>query len=190
MARVITRVIRSERRRAASVEIEEELRATWARLITPRIEGYFENVVGEWSPENRPEIVSIVSNRPNGFEIWTGPVGDPGADIWGWITNGTKGPYKIPKSPKPPGTALRFRWGGPGSYRPKTGLSGQYRGPGRATGPIRYFKQVTHPGIKPRNFEHFFIIYITPAFRKESRNAVRRGLRRHERNVSQMVETL
>lgn len=189
MARVITRVVRSERRRAASVEIKEEMKATWARLITPRIEGYFENVVNEWSAENRPEIVSEFTDLPDGFEVWTGPVGAPGEDIWNWITNGTK-PHKIPKSPKPPGTALRFQWDGPGSYKPKTGLGGQYRGPGTSSGPFRYFKQIDHPGNKPRNFETHFIRYITPAFRKESRNAVRRGLRRHERNVTVTSETL
>lgn len=190
MARVITRVIRSERRRAASVEIEAEMKATWARLITPRIEGYYQNVVNEWSAENRPEIVSVVLDTPKGFEVRTRPEGEPGEDIWNWITNGTEGPYKIPKSPKPPGTALRFQWDGPGSYRPKTGRSGQYRGPGMSSGPIRFFKQIEHPGIKPRNFETFFIIYITPAFRRESENAVRRGLRRHERNVNMTSETL
>ena len=89
MARVITRIIRSERRRAASVEIEEELKATWARLITPRIEGYFNNVVGEWSSENQPQIVSKLTDLPNGFEVWTGPTGGgKGEDIWNWITNG------------------------------------------------------------------------------------------------------
>lgn len=189
MARVITRVIRSERRRAASVEIEEEMKATWRRAIIPRIFGYFSNVVGEWSAENRPNLISEFTDLPNGFEVWTGPVG-PNAQIWDWITNGTEGPYPIPKKPKPPGTALRFQWDGPGSYKPKTGLSGQFRGPGRATGPIRFFKQVMHPGIRARNFEKFFIIYITPAFRRESRNAVRRGLRKHERNVRQTSEVI
>jgi hypothetical protein len=185
MARVITRVIRSERRRAASVEIEEEMKATWRRAIIPRIFGYFSNVVGEWTAENRPNLLSIFTDLPNGFEVWTGPVG-PNAQIWDWITNGTKGPYKIPKQPKPPGSPLKFRT----DYRPRTGLSGQYRGPGKAFGPWASAYQVQHPGIKPRNFEKLFIGYITPAFRKESRNAVRRGLRKHERNTRETTETL
>ena len=182
MARVITRVIRSERRRAASVEIKEELKATWARLITPRIEGYYQNIVNEWSAENRPIIVSIVVDTADGFQVFTRPSGKPGEDIWNWITNGTP-PHKIPKSPKPPGTALRFQWDGPGSYRPKTGLSGQYRGPGTSSGPIRYFKQIDHPGNKPRNFEQHIARWYkqTKRYPRGAKNAIERGIYRGRR---------
>ena len=190
MAKITTRVIRSTRRVAAKDAIFEEVRRTWEATITPRIEGYYENVVGEWKSENRPDIVTKYRETDTTFSMETGPEGDPGAQIWDWITNGTKGPYPIPKKPKPPGTALRFQWGGPGSYKAKTGLSGQYRGPGKASGPIRFFKQVQHPGIKPRNFEKHFTRYIHPALLRETENAVRRGLRRHERDVRTTEETL
>lgn len=176
----ITRTIRSVRRVNAAEFIMDEMVAMVESSIIPRVEGYFENVVEPWSEENTPPIETEKTEGADYIEWYTRPVG-PNAEIWDWITNGTKGPYPIPKHPKPPGTALRFRWGGPGSYKARTGRGGQYRGPGKATGPIRFFKQVMHPGIKPRNFEKHFKRYINPSFRKESEAAVKRGVRKFER---------
>lgn len=172
----ITRTIRSVRRVNAAEFIKDEMVTAMETLIIPRIEGYFQNVVDQWSAENRPEIETEKTETPDSIEWYIRPVGDE-AKIWGYVTNGTK-PHKIlPKR----GKALRFRWGGPRSYTPKTGFGGQYRGSGKTTGPTRFFKGVNHPGNKPRNFEKHFKRWINPAFRKESEAAVKRGVRKFEK---------
>ncbi len=171
----ITRTIRSVRRVNAAEDIKDEFTAAIEALIIPRIEGYFQNVVDRWSAKNRPEIETEKTETADSIEWYTRPTG-PNAIKWDWMTNGTKGPYKIPKNPTPKGKPLKFRTG----YQPRTGFGGQYRGPGRATGPWRSKRQVTHPGIKPRLMEKHFKRWINPAFRKESRNAVRRGVRKFE----------
>lgn len=173
----IRRGIRSARRVAAFEPIKEEITQAIETRIIPRIEGYFQNVVNEWAPENRPKIETKKTEGPNYIEWYTRPVGD-NARIWDYVTNGTKRHYITPKRP---GYPLRFLWGGPGSYKPKTGFGGQYRGPGRVVnGRMRRFMIVDHPGNKGRNFEKHFKRYINPAFRKETERAVKRGAYRYE----------
>jgi hypothetical protein len=66
-----------------------------------------------------------------------------------WVDEGTEGPYPIPKSPKPPGSPLRFQT----DYRPRTTPGAPFSGgPGVAMGPWRSAHQVMHPGIEARNF--------------------------------------
>lgn len=66
-----------------------------------------------------------------------------------WVDEGTEGPYPIPKQPKPPGQALKFRT----DYRPRTTPGAPFSGgPGVAVGPWRSAEQVMHPGIEERNF--------------------------------------
>lgn len=77
--------------------------------------------------------------------------------IYGYVNDGTggkgKGPtYPIPKVPKVKG-ALRFQWGGKGSYRAKTKPRRFGSTPGGPSGPWVAFKQVQHPGIAPREFD-------------------------------------
>ena len=66
-----------------------------------------------------------------------------------YVNEGTKGPYLIPKTPKPPGQGL-----GPfqPDFIPKTQPRTLASGPGGSFGPFVFPKQVTHPGIKPREF--------------------------------------
>jgi len=72
------------------------------------------------------------------------------ADLWQALDETGTRPHVIrPKRAK----ALRFPWGGPGSYRPKTIAGGRFRGPGKVQGgQIVFRKQVQHPGTKPRHF--------------------------------------
>jgi len=78
-------------------------------------------------------------------------------EIYGYLNDGTggkgQGPtYPIPKVPKRKG-ALRFKWGGKGSYRAKTAPRRFGSRPGGPSGPWVAFKQIQHPGIKPRKFD-------------------------------------
>jgi hypothetical protein len=78
-------------------------------------------------------------------------------EIYSYVNDGTggkgRGPtYPIPKVPKRKG-ALRFKWGGKGSYRAKTAPGRFGSRPGGPSGPWVAFKQIQHPGIKPREFD-------------------------------------
>lgn len=79
---------------------------------------------------------------------------------------------------------LVFAWGGPGSYAPKTSPSpARFGGSGRVTnGRIRFFKQVNHPGFKPRKFSEAINKDAIPVLDKEVRNGYRRGMRKAVRS--------
>lgn len=70
-------------------------------------------------------------------------------DVYRYVNDGTPAHPIAPKN----GKALAFRWGGKGSYSPKTaprviGSSG-----GGASGGIVKLKSVQHPGTEARNFD-------------------------------------
>ena len=70
-------------------------------------------------------------------------------EIYGYVNNGTR-PHRIPKT----GNArLRFKWGGKGSYRPKTKPRTFGSRPGGPTGPWTGAAWVQHPGTKAREFD-------------------------------------
>jgi hypothetical protein len=95
--------------------------------------------------------------------------------VWMWIDKtGTKR-HKIPKRPKTGRSRLRFRTG----YQSRTGAKpARFGGPGRATGPIRYARQVNHPGFPPRKFTETILKDLRPEFVRAVRNGSRRGMRR------------
>jgi hypothetical protein len=68
--------------------------------------------------------------------------------IWAMLDAGTKPHIIRPKRAK----RLRFQWGGPGSYRPKSrpGYLGSNKG--GIKGPIVFRRQVRHPGTAPRKW--------------------------------------
>ena len=114
--------------------------------------------------------------------IYVYPTGED-KDIWKILSvtgSGLYGPkhQKYPIEPKGEGYPLRFTWGGPGSYIPKTRPIAQYGGPGIVQGgrEVR-FSRVMHPGIEPRQFEQSIGDRLLPRFRQIVRNAIRVGKR-------------
>jgi hypothetical protein len=75
---------------------------------------------------------------------------------------------------------LYFKWGGPGSYSPKTNHSpARFGGSGKVkNGRLVAMKQVNHPGFKPRKFSEAINKAAIPVLNKEVRNGYRRGLRK------------
>jgi hypothetical protein len=70
-------------------------------------------------------------------------------EIYGYVNNGTK-PHPIPTT----GLGwMRFRWGGKGSYRPKTRPGRFGSKPGGPSGPWVTMRKVQHPGTDPRKFD-------------------------------------
>jgi hypothetical protein len=66
--------------------------------------------------------------------------------IYAWVSEGTKGPYPIPKTPR--SYPLRFQVG----YKAKTIPGSLTPSSGGPFGPVVRPMQVMHPGIKPRKF--------------------------------------
>lgn len=100
--------------------------------------------------------------------------------IFNWIDQGTglhgpkKRAYKIPKYPKP-NSLLTFRTG----YQPKTLPIARFnQGPGQATGNWVSVKEVTHPGIRSREFIKTFIEELQPPFSERVLVAFTRAGRR------------
>ena len=135
-----------------------------------------ERVVSDWSSETKPkfQVKTVVTAQRIGLNL-TVKEANRKKPIWKWVDQtGTK-KHKIPKRPKRGRSRLRFRTG----YQSRTGARpARFGGPGRATGPVRYARQVTHPGFPPRRFTETILKDLRPRFNKAVRNGGRRGMRR------------
>jgi len=151
-----------------------EIAKTLDETVKPELLEYFDKVTDSWV--NKPDFKSTKSITPSEMTVSVYPTGE-NAKIWRYVSQGTKGPYPIPKNPLP--YHLKFKWGGYGSYKPRTTTSGGYKGPGKVIGgTIHRPKQVSHPGIKARNFEKHIARWYRPRYRQVMKNAVARGLRK------------
>lgn len=131
----------------------------------------FEKVVQNW--EHKPRFVA----RQEGFTITVRPVGRD-AKIYRFVNDGTR-PHKIKARRFP---RLKFIWGGPGSYVPKTKPIGQYGGPGVVRGGTWTSPQeVDHPGTEPRHFDSRIANKMAPTLAKAMRDAISRVFQRTNR---------
>ena len=95
-------------------------------------------------------------------------------DLWKALDTKGSPPHTIrPRTLGPGfGGTLKFQWGGPGSYQPKTRPVGRFGGPGRVNrGETVYPRQVNHPGFPPRKFSEGINKRLRPAYLK----AISRG---------------
>ena len=152
-----------------------EIATTLDKVVKPDLIAWFDKIVASW--RHRPAFRALKKITHTDMSVYVYPTG-PSAQIWRYVSQGTRGPYPIPKVGNTAAKALRFRWGGYGSYKARTTTSGGYKGAGKATGKMRTFKRVSHPGIKARNFEKHIARWYYPKFRKIMKNAVARGLRK------------
>jgi hypothetical protein len=105
----------------------------------------FENVVQSWT--NKPRFETELTVSPSRIEAVIKPTGRA-KKVFKYIDMGTKGPYLIPKVVIP-GRLLKFRTG----YSARTAPVGRYNvGTGSASGGWVSKAQVSHPGIKAREF--------------------------------------
>ena len=142
------------------------------------IKAELEDVVSDWSPKNRPQFTRKVTVSPIRIVLEVRPLeGRQATTIFGYVDQGTKGPYKIPKVPKTPDSKpplLVFRTG----YQPLTQpIAKAHVGTGQASGPWRRARQVTHPGIKGRHFSRTIQRREYLVFRKRIKRAITRALR-------------
>jgi len=130
--KAMDKIIRDDMRKMGT-GIKKDLAKTTATWETP--------VVFQMRTKNKKGILEMeVRPRP----------GSEGEKIFNFVDRGTKGPYPIPK--KPQKKPLAFQWGGPGSYKAKTSPRVIGSKGGGPSGPMVFFKQVMHPGIKARKF--------------------------------------
>lgn len=156
-------------------EVQNEIRKGLAKVAKAHQKS-LERVVADWSSSTRPtfKAKTVVTAQRIGVNI-TMREADKKRPVWLWIDKtGTK-KHKIPKRPKMGRSRLRFRTG----YQSRTGARpARFGGPGRATGPVRFARQVTHPGFPPRKFGEQILKDLRPAYNRAVRNGGRRGMRR------------
>lgn len=102
----------------------------------------FEKTTETW--EHEVKFEQVISVDPD-VEVLVGT----DDEIYGYVNDGTKPHPIFAKRAK----ALRFQWGGKGSYRPKTTPKIIGSKPGGPTGPIVHRPYVQHPGTKARKFD-------------------------------------
>jgi len=170
MPQVLFRVIKAQQSdfRAFYKEIEKALDT----IVKPDLFAYFNKVVKSW--KNPPEFKARKIIWLEKMQVYVYPTG-PNAKIWRYVTNGNPVPYRIPKTSNTTAKTLKFKWGGPGSYKARTTPQGGYNGPGKAMGKTVYRKFVIHPIISGRHFEKHIACWYKPKFQRTMNDAVKRG---------------
>lgn len=150
-------------------EIDRTLDAT----VKPELLAYFERVVKSW--KHRPVFKATKKVTAKAMTIDVKPTGE-NRKFWEYVSFGTRA-HPIPRPGNTRAKVLKFKWGGPGSYKPRTTTSGGYQGPGKASGPVVHLKRVNHPGNKPRNFERHIARWYQKRFTAVMNDAVKRGIK-------------
>lgn len=157
------------------LEVQNEIRKDLDKA-GKAFEKSLDRVVSDWSSETKPsfKVKAVVTAQRIGLNL-TVREANRKKPVWRWVDQtGTK-KHKIPKRPKKGRSRLRFRTG----YQSRTGARpARFGGPGRATGPVRYARQVSHPGFPPRKFTVIILKDLRPEFNRAVRNGGRRGMRR------------
>lgn len=153
--------------------IADEVLKAVDKEVKPALIKYFERIVRKW--DHQPQFKAMKRFTALGLSVYVYPTG-PNADIWRFVSLGTK---RHPIGPKKPGGKLAFPWGGYGSYKPKTSKGGHYNGPGIVTNPVTtILDKVDHPGNEGREFEKHIARWYRPEFKRTIKNAIRRGKRK------------
>lgn len=140
--------------------------------VKPDLIAYFEWVTKSW--RNTQAFKATKRITKDSMTVNITPTGE-NAKIWEYVSHGTRPHIIMPRKAR----ALRFEWGGYGSYKPKTTTSGGYKGPGKVIGGKTVFRAwVKHPGNAARNFEKHIARWYAPQFRRTMDAAVKRGIRR------------
>jgi len=136
-----------------------------AERTTKLAEKEFGKAYKTWKHKPKPHRMVKVTGQGITWEVWFTD------QIFAWVSEGTKGPYKIPKAG--PGL-LVF----PSGYKAKTTPNVLFSKSGGSYGSTVFVSgQVTHPGIKPRNFDKAVMKYVTPWYVKWNADAIKVGAR-------------
>lgn len=175
--RVLWRDIRAGKRKAAILDLESIARKEIERALDQKVKKHLirehEEVVESW--KNQPGFAARKYLRRDHIKVAVYPT-CPHKDIWEYVDQGTR-PHTITGSPR-----LTFKWGGKGSYVPKTRpyprasvvKGGGYVRNATWRGPY----SVQHPGTEARQFSKQIAGDYLQRFRREMENAFRRAARR------------
>jgi len=137
-------------------------------------------VVRNWSPRSRPSFYrkSKITGAKVELRVYVKEA-DPNKPVWKWVNKtGTK-PHKIPKSGR---TRMTFKWGGKGSYTPKTTAAPlSFGGSGSTNGTNVTKMSVNHPGFKRRGFTSKLNKLHHRVYKKQMRKAIVNELNRIKR---------
>ncbi len=167
-----TRFVTSKARQrliATDKYVQEEL-AKEAVASGVRLKAAHDEVVSDW--DGKPIFTYVISIQPDRIRVST-RVSGTNKQKWHWVNKGTKGPYLIPTFPRP--MPLRFQTGYQAHTQP---IAKHHQGSGEATGGWVSTYQVTHPGIKARDFTVTIDREERPIFRRNVENAIRRAIRK------------
>ena len=172
MPTVAYRVIRSRRAFVNAPQVRKVLEQVLDSEVKPHFVGEFEKVVANW--KNKPRFKGRKFITADSIAVNVYPEGTKSKEIYGYVTKGTR-PHIIRAKNVP---YLVFMWGGPGSYKAKTGTGGKFGGPGIvAGGKLTVRRQVNHPGNAPRDFEGVIRKKEAPWFSRIMENAWKRAIR-------------
>jgi len=171
MPTVAYRIIRKRRAFVNAPKVKTALAATLDGEVKPHLIAAFDEVVSNW--EHKPQFAARKFITADALSVNIYPTG-ANKQIYIYVTKGTR-PHTIrPRNAR----FLAFMWGGPGSYRAKTGAGGKWGGPGTVSGgKMTFSKLVHHPGNAPRNFEAFICKREQAWFSRTMENAWRRAIR-------------
>lgn len=173
MPTVTYRVTRSRRAFVNAPKVKAVLTNAMDNEVVPHFTDEFDKRVGNW--EHKPTFKAQKKDTADAIRRFISPSG-VARKIYEFVTLGTR-KHDIPLSPKAAGW-LAFMWGGPGSYKAKTGPGGKFGGPGTvAGGAMTFAKQVHHPGNEPRDFEGDIAKKEKPWFFRTMDAAWRRAIR-------------
>jgi hypothetical protein len=135
----------------------------------------FEDIVSDWSRDNRPEFVVETKVTSQELRVEVRPRKRRKASTnFGYVDKGTPAHVIRPKPSNKLGL-LVFRLG----YDPKTlPIAQAHMGTGKAEGELVFAKEVHHPGTKARLFSETVQKRTYPKFRQIIENAFRRIERR------------
>jgi len=174
MPRILIRPIRGRAARLDFNAILAEVGAEMDSTVKPVLVEEHAKIVADWAHKVVFKARKVMTKKMIAIDVWA--TGDPeSVAIWHFVNDGTV-EHDIPKKPLP--YPLRFHWGGPGSYKPRTSVGGGYGGPGVATGPEVRFRKVHHPGTDAREFEKHIADKMRTWFREKIEAAFKRGIRR------------
>lgn len=136
-----------------------------------------EGAVSDWT--HKPRFKKEVHVSETLLSVTIIPTGRH-AEIFGYVDQGTEGPYPIPKFPRvDPETGKPMRLTFRTNYNARTApVAKHHQGSGRASGPFVSPVQVEHPGIEAREFLITYEKDLRPTLNRRIDNAIRAGLRR------------
>jgi hypothetical protein len=139
------------------------------------VKAEFDDVVSDWSKENKPAFKIETKVSSAGFRVEVRPVmRGKGWLIFKWVDRGTEA-HSIDPKPGNKRGLLIFR----GGYSPKTlPIARSHVGDGKAHGDWASVDHVDHPGTKARLFSETIQKRTYPQFRKTIENLFRRLERR------------